>query len=395
MNRAIASLIKLLVFDRASIRFALGVWLGLSFSIAVILSTIGIMDGFDHTMRSSLRNSHGDMYIYGRNGFFVFTEKDISFLKKMGAKAISGYVQSEAFAIHNEVSKGVAIRGVEEKSFNGLTGLNLKLSDKGIVIGSELAKQLGLKEGDKIIIALAKGNKHASGLPLLKRFEVSGIVHHGIYEKDLRFIYMKREMIARLLKLDDRVNVVGVNVKGGDNDENISLFQTELEDQWGDSFRLIPYWHEYSYLLEAVKIQKITIALILQIIVIVSIFNVLAFITFLNARKAQDIFLFEALGMAKEHVVKAWFFLVFLLWVASCLMSLGFVFVFSKMLAELSLFELPGSVYNLSRLDIILDNGDYMLVFGGSLFWLLLIIYFSLWKIKKEPILKGLRREFS
>lgn len=399
MIRATLSFIRLLLLEKSSIRFAIGVWLGLSFSIAVILGTVGIMDGFDLTMRSALRKSQGDIYLYGRSGFFEFNEQDKKLSREAGVSIISPYVQSEAFLVSKGTSKGVSVRGVDNKSFSELSELNIRPLNNEVVLGSELASQLDLKAGSRVVLALAKGNRSISSLPLLKRFTVSAVVTHGIYEKDLRFIYMNKKQLSDLLQLDGKVNVVAFKVNTNYQDisidDHISAVQFRLEEVFGDSFRLIPYWYEYGHLLEAVKIQKVTIALILQIIVVVSIFNVLVFVTFLNAKKARDIFLFQALGMNQNHMTRAWLGVVCCLWFTSCLTSILLVKFFGVLLAKMSLFELPGSVYSVARLKLIIGTEDYLIVFLSSFVWLLLIVYFALWKIRKQPILRGLRQEFS
>ena len=399
MLSATLSLIRLLLLERSSIRFAVGVWLGLSFSIAVILGTVGIMDGFDETMRSALRKSQGDIYLYGRSGFFDFSEQDKKISEEAGINIISPYIQSEAFLVAKGTSKGVSVRGVENKSFSELSELDIKPQSDEVVVGSELANLLDLKPGSKVVLALAKGNRSISALPLLKRFVVSAVVTHGIYEKDLRFIYMNKNQLSELLQLEGKVNVVAFkvnsNFKDISVDEHIEMVQFRLEEIFGDSFRLIPYWYEYGHLLEAVKIQKVTIALILQIIVVVSIFNVLVFVTFLNAKKARDIFLFQALGMNQSHMTRAWLGVVCTLWFASCITSVLFVKFFGVLLANMSLFELPGSVYSVARLNLVIGTTDYLLVFFSSFVWLIFIVYFALWKIRKQPILRGLRQEFS
>jgi len=396
--KAYFSLIKLLIFDKTHFRFAIGVWLGLSFSIAVILSTIGLMDGFDKTLRGALRKSHGDLYAYGRSGFFTFSKADVDAAKKRGVKAISRYIQSEAFLIHRGLSKGVSVRGVEEKSFQKLTTLDFSLEKNSVAIGKVLALELNIKIGDTIVLALAKGNRNVSSLPLLTRFKVSSFVHHGHYQKDLRFIYIKKSELAKILKVENLINVVALKVHDkNDQDIDDAIKETHilLEDYFGGDFRIIPYWHEYQYLLRAVKYQKVMIALILQIIVVVSIFNVFAFITFLNTKKAQDIFLFQALGMSKANLTVTWCWMVFLVWFVSCFTSIFMTMFFEYLLGSLSIFELPGNVYGLSRIGLDLHLDDYVMVFLSSLLWLGLIICFSLWKIHKEPILKGLRKEFA
>lgn len=394
---AIRSLTKLLLFEKSSLRFALGVWLGLSFSIAVILGTIGVMDGFDLAMRKALRSTNGDLYIYGRSGFFTFDEQDEKIVKEAGANYVSSYIQSQAFLVAQGISRGVSVRGIDEDSFNELTNLNIILNSQEVAVGSELMKALNIKVGDEIVLALAKGNKQISSLPLLERFRVSSVVHHGIYEKDLRFIYMPKSDLAALLSLDDRINAVAVKINDRVDlsDEEVEDTQFLIEEELGSSFRVIPYWFEYSSLLKAVEIQKVSIAVILQVIVVVSIFNVLAFITFLNTRRSKDIFLYQALGMNRSHLMRTWILVVLIFWLSSCVTSVVFVHFFDYLLQNLSLFELPGSVYNLARLNIVLSTNDYLIVFLSSLFWLLAIVYAALWKIRRQPILRGLRQEFS
>ena len=58
--------------DSASRRLLFGVCLGVSFSISVILATIGIMDGFDLTLKKGLHMAEGDVFIYSRFGTFDF-----------------------------------------------------------------------------------------------------------------------------------------------------------------------------------------------------------------------------------------------------------------------------------------------------------------------------------
>ena len=87
--------------------------------------------------------------------------------------------------------------------------------------------------------------------------------------------------------------------------------------------------------------------------------------------------------------------MVCFLWAFSCAFSLVFVWLFNWMLSELSILSLPGDVYHMGRLQLSLDLSDYMIVFGTTLFWMILIIAFALYRLNKRSILYGLRKEFS
>lgn len=397
-----SSFSKTLIWDRANFRFAIGVWLGLAFSIAVILSTVGLMDGYLSVMKKGLRQSNGDLYFYSRSGFFELEESVQKEINTLNFSSQSSVIESQAFLVIEGHSKGVAVKGIEGESYSKLTGIDLRPDKDKIIIGDELAKVMGLEVGSEVVLVLAKGNESMQGLPLLKKLAVQKIVNHGLYQKDLRFAYMRKRELSEMLGVGDKVNMVAVNlsqefsnVKPEVLENAINDFRFKLEDILGIDFRVKPFWYDFSSLLEAVEIEKFTIGLILQIIVVISIFNVLSFITFLNEKKSREVFLFQALGLSAKALRRSWLYLVFLLWMASSLFSLVFVELFDYLLQTLPLFSLPGDVYHLGRLSLSLEWSDYLLVFLSALFWLLMIVAFSLYRMNKRPVLYGLRKEFS
>ncbi len=396
------ALFRVFFSDRSSKRFALGVWLGLSFSIAVILSTIGLMDGFDYTLKKGLKRSLGDVYFYSRDGFFTFSDELKLELKDLGAQAMAPHIQTEAFAVREGLSRGISVRGIEPYNFNRVTELKIDLKPGEAVIGTELAKVFDLKPGKDIVLALAKGNRGIENLPLLKRYRVKSIIQHKIYQKDLRLVYVDLKELADLLDSQGKVNVVALKL----SDKKIGIrgqyqqwlmvqnFVFELEEVLGLDYRVKPYWYDFQTLLEAVEIEKLTIGLILQIIVVISIFNVLAFIIFLNEKRSQELFLFRALGLSQRKVIKVWFKVIMVLWIASCLLSVGMVRFFNWALTDWSFFQLPGDIYYLGRLELVISFKSYIFVFLIALGWLLFFSFFSFWRLKGKSILYGLRREF-
>ncbi len=399
-----STLLKLFLSDKGTRRFAIGVIFGFAFSIAVILGNIGIMDGFESSLRVGLKKSNGDLTIHSRYGFFDFESYLKHELEIANINTFSSIVQTEGFIIKNEVSKGVMIKGIEEESFKKVTGLDLKLKNSDVILGSELAKFLKVTVGDPIVLAFANGNSQVSGLPSLKRYQVSGIVEHGIYQRDLRTLYIQRKVLQNDLGVDNRVNLISLNISD-DQDEflsnpvDYSLKIEKVIDSFkgsiGRSYVVKPYWREFTTLITAVKEEKFFISIILQIIVIISIFNVLAFVVFLNEKRSRELFLFKALGMSQKKIRQGWMYLMSIIWVASCALALLFVQGFNWGLVNLPYFKLPGDVYTLGNLSIKLDLFDYLLVFLISYFWLFLISWVALVVMSKKSVLTGLRKEFA
>ena len=399
-----STLLQLFLKDKTTRRFAYGVMFGFAFSMAVILGNIGIMDGFEGTLRIGLKKSTGDMTIHSRFGFFDFN----SFLKhELELNELTNYstlVQTEGFIINGETSKGVLIKGIDKESYKKVTGLDVDLVAGEVSLGIELGKYLGVSSGDFIVLALANGNDQVTGLPSLKRYKVRSIVNHGIYQRDLRTLYILKNELQKDLNVENRVNLVAVSMSDSSEEflsdpveysRKIEDKLLDLKSKVGRSYRIKPYWSEFITLIKAVKEEKFFISIILQIIVIISIFNVIAFVVYLNEKRSRELFLFKALGMSQKKIRNGWLYLMSLIWIGSCFISFGMVHMFNLGLKHLPFFKLPGDVYTLGELSINLDLLDYILVFSISYYWLFIISWLALFFMSKKSVLTGLRKEFS
>lgn len=389
-------LLKIILEGKSSWRFLIGVVGSFSFSIAVILCTIGLMDGFESTLVKSLHKSGGDLTLKSREGFFHFDDELKNLTQLDTVEAITPIIQVEAFFIAKGQSKGVLVRGIDEESFDQVTSLNIKAPSDGLVIGKELASKLNLKIGDEIVLTFASKSKKNQGSPILKSFKISGLVAHGVYEKDLRFVYVNRdELIKTFNYKEDLSNIALIKVIPYDDFDTLDALEMSISNKLPETYKVETFWSEFKTLLDAVEIEKFSISLILQLIVVVAIFNIIAFIIFISERKSQEFFLLRVLGLTLNTVIKFWLLTLVIVWFISSIISIGLTFIFNLLLTHLPVFELPGDIYVLSKLQIELTSFDYLLVFGLALLWVILIGVLAILKMKKKTLLQGLRQEFS
>lgn len=384
-------LLRVLMQGKSTKRFLVGSILSFAFSITVILCTIGLMDGFEDILRRSLRKSSGDITITNEKGFFPFNQKLQQTLQLKKITSMTPLIQSEGFLIFDGKSKGVLLKGVTLNSFNEVTGLDLNVFQGEVAIGKALAQELRLKVSDEVVLALGKGNLSFSDLPILVRFKVGQIISHGIYEKDLRFLYVNKEQLASILQGDSSVNQILLNVP---KESDIANLARELNQELPVEFRVKPYWSEFKTLLEAVKVEKYSIGLVLQLIVVVSIFNILAFVIYLNERRTQEIFLLKALGMSAKTIGRLWVFTVVFIWAGACVCAIFLTGLFDLMLRNLEVLKLPGEIYVLSELSLSLNLQSYALVFLLSLIWVLLIAGITILRVQKRSIVTELKKGF-
>ncbi|MBF0297758.1 MAG: ABC transporter permease [Oligoflexia bacterium] len=392
------------------------------------------MDGFDIVLKKGLKQSTGDLTISARDSFFHLDSNITNAFKDLGITHYTPIIQKEAFLVFDGSSKGVLVKGIDQNSSekggnsgsegsdsDNVIGVNYKLSNKEALVGQELFKILNLKVGDNIVLVFASADESQNLGPSLNTFTIKGFVKHDLYIKDLRFVYVNKSVLQHIFNLsDDQVNIISVNIPltvnaktlkyqdqisltkhmslVSDYQQRLQLLLNETYDVNKNStmLRVYPFWREFQYLIEAVKVEKLVISIILQLIVIISIFNVMAFILYLNEKQAQEISLLQALGMSKKKLIKIWLTLVLIIWLISSFVAIILTRIFDFALKNLPFLKnIPGEIYNLTRLSLEISIRDYCIVFFLTLFWILLIALMGFRKIKKDSTLKGLRKGFS
>jgi ABC-type lipoprotein release transport system permease subunit len=168
-----------------------------------------------------------------------------------------------------------------------------------------------------------------------------------------------------------------------------------VREQLDSEFIVRPFWNEYDFLIEAVKVEKFSISLILQLIVVVAVFNIIAFVIYIMEKKAQDFFFLRAVGLSLSSLTHFWFKSVVIIWSVSCIGAHLLSILFNWCLKNVTFLQIPGEIYVLSSLNIRLDILAYVTVYGVALLWILLAAFVGYLRLKRRPIVQGLRQEFS
>ncbi len=389
------SLIRTILDEKTGRKFLVGAILGLSFSIAIILAGMGLMDNYVKGLKLTLRKSTGDIIMASYEGPFVLDQKIYEGFREYKVKEISPYLQTQGFLVANEISKGALIKGVSIKSYNEVTHLELSLNENEMAIGKVLAQELGLNIGDTVALVLSgKGRT-----PHIRSVKAAQIMNHGLYEKDARFAYMREEDLRPLLGASREVTAVTFNIpydRKEDLIETISNFRINISGAFDENFYFKPFWEGFDGLMRAVKVEKFMIGLILQLIVLLSIFNISAVIIYINEKKSSEIFLFKALGLSQKKLMSLWFFILGGIWFFSCLLSFFILQLFDLILMNSNFLELPPEVYRLEqKIHLIPEWGDFVFVFFLAFLWIFIMAWIVMLKVKKSSVLSGLRKEFS
>lgn len=388
-----SALFKIVMQSKSSKRFLLATIFSFAFSMTVILGTIGLMDGFVLTLKGALAHSNGDIKFLPSNDFFNLNEKLKAQLVKAQPGIYTGVLEIESFALLDEESKGVLLRGVEIAAFKEITDLPVDLLKDGVLIGKKFQEKYKLNIGDSIVLAFSTQKRQERRQTHLETFVIDGIVEHGIHEKDIRFVYINKTRLEETIGY--RPGSANMGLVKLDTFNYLDQAVENLNKKFRDKLFFQPYWSEFKTMLEAVEMEKYSISLILQLIVIVAIINIVGFIIFIAETKAQDFFMLRALGLSMKSYRSFWYFLLVGIWLFSCLFAKGFIVLLDEVILRLPFLKFPGDIYVLTDFSISLTPLDYVYVYGLALVWVILVGFITMKKQSKKTLLSGLRQEFS
>jgi lipoprotein-releasing system permease protein len=175
----------------------------------------------------------------------------------------------------------------------------------GILVGQELVKQTHLYTGEEVRIVSPlsdPSNPDATGtpIPFNRDFRVAGIFYTGMYEYDLKYVYVTLDTLTDFLDRGDVVDGIEVRIGSADDtDAYVGRLQTML----GKQYR-VQDWKELNRsLFSALKLEKIAMFLVLGIVILVASFSIVGNLIMVVVEKAREIALLKTLGAADRSVM--------------------------------------------------------------------------------------------
>lgn len=385
---------QLFLKDKSFRIFLVATIIGLAFSISIVLSTLGLMDGFSNKLKTSLNAGNGEIVMSSQKGFFSPLERNLEELKEFGIKSISYLIQTQSFLTAKQNGKAVIVYGVD-KSYEEISSLKVPAEGE-MLIGETLAKDLGLSVGNEVSLTFAAGRSGEKYLPAIARFKIALIKKFNIHHYDERYVYIDLKSLQNILKVDSNVNLVNLKLEDQyQSVEEIENLVTKLKGVYYWDFQIRPYWGEFSSFLKAVDFEKNLISLVLYLVVFIAAFNCLAFIVFAKEKKAQEIFLLYAVGLSPKRFRFLWYLQNFLIWLISFALSFIFVAIFDHAITTWSMFEIPSDVYYLGRLEVLLSLKSILITAVISCTLVMFLTFLVLRNLNSKSLISGLREEFS
>jgi lipoprotein-releasing system permease protein len=169
-----------------------------------------------------------------------------------------------------------------------------------LVIGNELAEQIGAQVGDSVLVTSPQGELTPLGLaPKYQRFRVAGIFHSGIYQYDAAEAFMRLIDAQRLFSEPDLLSVISFKV---DNLDRAPQIARAIEKAAGRGYMTTNWMEQNRELFRALKLEQVVTFIVIALIVIVAALNILIALTMMVMEKTRDIAVMMSFGVEPGQI---------------------------------------------------------------------------------------------
>jgi lipoprotein-releasing system permease protein len=285
--------------------------LGIALGVAALIIVLSVMNGFQKEVRDRMLGVVSHIEIYGPGGA-PLADVDQTIREARKNPEVIGaapFVAAQALLARGEDMRGAIIRGVDPAREGEVTDLaastqqvlaRLKPGEFGIVLGSELARNLGVREGDPLTLIAPGGQVTPAGVvPRLKQMTVVGTFDSGHYEYDSGLAMVHLEDALRIYRLE---SPTGVRLKLKDL-QRAPEVASELADTLPGRPMVRDWTQQNRTWFAAVQVEKRMMFIILTLIVAVAAFNLVSTLVMTVTDKRADIAILRTLGASPSSIM--------------------------------------------------------------------------------------------
>ncbi|MDA8168150.1 MAG: FtsX-like permease family protein, partial [Nitrospiraceae bacterium] len=301
-------------------------------------------------------------------------------------------------------AQGVYLRGVDPSAENTVTDFEKHMKQgslqalsasggklPGIILGNELAGRLGVFVGDKVKVISPMGEMGPLGmLPRMREFQVVGIFEIGMFEYDSNLVLTGIGPAQEFFDMGNRVSGIELKV---DNIYNAPQIRQQLERRLGLPYFVKDWIQMNRNLFAALKLEKLTMFVILTLIILVASFNIVSTLMMNVIEKQREIAILKAMGATSRGIMSVFMIQGLLIGLVGTVLGVAGGYGLGFLLNTYHIIKLPADVYYLSHLPVDMKVRDFILVSTAALIISFSATIYPAWQASRLNPIEPLRYE--
>ncbi|MGP7988345.1 MAG: FtsX-like permease family protein [Desulfobaccales bacterium] len=379
---------------------------GVAVGVMALIIVIGVMTGFTQELRQKILSVNADILVLKLGGPFTSYQKEVAEIEAVpGVVSVAPFIYTQVmFSAPGNISAGV-IRGLDPQAIRsggpkGLKVIQGQFTDLAefapeepppLAIGTEMARNLNLRPGDYLNIISPLGNLTPMGrLPRMKPFRVNAVFYSGMYEFDNSLVFTSIPAVQEFLGLGHRITGLEVEIRDIYAAERL---QGKILERLGSGYYCKNWMQMNSSLFAALKLEKITMFIILTLIILVAAFGIASTLFMMVMKKTKEIAILKSMGATRQAILRIFIMNGLAIGGLGTIVGLGLGLGLCGLLKKFEFIKLPAGVYGLSTLPVLVQPQDVLAIVLAAMAISFLATLYPSWQAARLDPVEAIRYE--
>jgi lipoprotein-releasing system permease protein len=351
--------------------------LGVTVGVMALIIALALMTGLQQEVRDRILGSNPHMFVWKAGGITDYQAEAQRLRQVPDVVGAAPGILGKALITSPTGEAFITVKGVDPALESSVTDIGAAMRKgsldvlKGshddevgsILLGTDLAAQLGVSVGDSVRVLTPQGTLSPMGMvPRTRRLTVGGIFALGLYEFDSQWGFVSLEVAGRLL---DKEHADFIQLRVRDMYEAPAM-AAAIPTQLGSEY-IVQDWSDMNKsLFSALWVEKMAISLTIGLIVMVAALNIVASLILLVMEKHRDIAILKTMGASAKSVTLIFMAQGLIIGVVGTVVGAALGFVTSYVADRYRLIRIPIDVYQVSHVPFTVLPLDFALVVIGA-----------------------------
>ena len=355
---------------------------GVTVGVMALIIVIAVMAGFESDLKNRIMGIRPHVVITKTAGDFDNYRQITRYISSNKAlETVSAFISTQVVLRANGRVAGAIMKGIQSASpVSGINGVNTRLLAEptgviangekakglpGIILGKQLAANLGVIRGDTIYIISPRGTLSPVGhIPAMVRFQVVDVFESGMYEFDGTLCFIDLSQAQRMLRMHASVSGIEIRLK---NMDQASHLASQIQAAIGRDYTVKDWRQINRNLFSALKLEKTVMFIILALIVLVAAFNIAGSLVMMVLEKKKDIAIMKAMGATSRSIGRIFVIKGLMIGLMGIALGTSAGVLLCTLLKRYAFIHLPADVYYITTLPVNLKGTDVLLIAVSAL----------------------------